>query len=135
MADTITPPRTFHTRALVVNAQSQGLMFDTAEQQDAFYKALGRMVAYALVTHDADTVGLASLSIDSHHEITGVYYPREVRVPFEAPMEVRQTSKFEIVEEQITNLQRVVRAVQGSGRGFVMGGVPRNEATEYTFHS
>jgi hypothetical protein len=117
------------SRNLNINVNVDALKFDTMQKQDAFHQALGRMVAYALAMEDgkSDFVSLSINKGDAAPEITAAYY----RAVSYGPQRYIGTDygKHQDAVKVLANLHH------GLGTAFVMGGIPREGGTTYSFHS
>ena len=94
------------------------------EHVDVFHQALGRMVAFQMTSDTPRTLEGVNLAIDKNLEITGSYW---------------QTWNFH--DHEVYAGHKDYYAMDNAlawlrmGRAFVMGAVPRDGATNYSFHS
>lgn len=117
-------------RIIKMYYQPDELRFETDDEANAFYYALGRMAAYGL---NGDKKGLAIISmvIDKRKEITCAYYPPRSPTVAGAYSDNKMFYDLEAAFTPFTNSEL--------GHVFVMGAVPRAASEvnkfHYSFHS
>ena len=114
--------KTYVERIVKIGYAVEDTKFETDEELNAFYTALGRMVAYAMASDQPRDIELVTMNIDKRHEITGAYFKQWKRG--ETYDENRPMYKL---DEALDEFRK--------GQPFVMGAVPRDEGVRYGFHS
>lgn len=111
------------------------MRFETKEQQEAFYAALGRSLIWGL-SDEVEQVDSLSVFIDKDGEITNCY-SRAATQPDLSVTELHDyyNSPYRQVLRNIDTVRELNQDLLGSKPRFVMGAIPRNNRAEYSFHS
>jgi hypothetical protein len=112
-------------RVVNISYNAEKIRFETDEQMNTFYLALGYMVAYAMAGDRPRNLELVNLSIDRNLEITCAYFP---------PWQRGETYTENKIQYDLDNALTPLRDGR-DGRPFVMGAVPRDGGKTYSFHS
>jgi hypothetical protein len=114
-------------RIIRVFYDDEDVMFENSEKLVAFQQAVGRMATFALSGGLApDSVQFVTMNIDKRKEITCAYFDWKQR-SFGEESTYAKNKPFYNLDDAL--------ALFVSEHCFVMGGIPRNEQTEYSFHS
>ena len=109
-------------RIISLTYSPEEIRFQTGAQIDEFYRALGYMAFHGMASDHPRDIEYVSMAIDRDHEITGAYFPPWSRGDGYTENKVQY------------DLDSAMKAFQG-GRAFVIGAVPRDGGTRYSFHS
>ena len=112
-------------RIIKMYYQPEELRFETDDEANAFYYALGRMAAYGL-NGDKDGLAIVNMVIDKRKEITCAYYPPRKRADYGTYSENKIFYDLDAAFTPFTNNEL--------GHVFVMGAVPRAETDTIKFH-
>jgi hypothetical protein len=113
----------FVQRIISLHYDPSDFKWDSDEKLEAFQKALGRMVMFGMANDQARDVELVSIGVDRRLEMTGAYYPTWAR-----------GDSYQANTPQYA-MDAAIATFTELGRPFVMGGVPREDGTRYSFHS
>ena len=126
--------KTFHTRLINLNYAQEDLpRFETDEETQRWYAAVGRMVLYGMYDQqDRDTVQLVSATIATNPvEMDAGYFPR---VPSTTETwEDGSPRYFDSPSAKVENFLVEFRNMS-DGRAFVMGAVLHSDG-KFGFHS
>jgi hypothetical protein len=128
--------RNYHTRVLVLNYSDEDLpQFETQEEIDAWYQAVGRMVLYGMRKDAAeDTIQLVTAGLSkSPTELCAAYHPT---LPARAEKYEDGFGRYiGSTSEVVDNFtEQLHERSQEQGRAFVMAAVLHSDGT-WGFHS
>ena len=123
--------KTYHQRIITLGYFAEDLpKFETTEEQQAFYAALGRQVMYGMQRDEQTpaTIQLVNVSIDNRG-------PLEIDAAFYPPMLAREEQGHYLgsVDHKVDDFLATMKA-RIAGHPFVIGAVSHNDGT-FSFHS
>lgn len=124
-----------HNRIVELRLDMRALRFETTEQQQAFYAALGRSLCWGL-SPDVEQVDSLIVMVDKDAEITTCYSTPAAQPDLSVtPMADYYGSPFRQVLRNLDTMRELNQDLLGSKPRIVIGAVPRNDRAEYSFHS